>query len=65
MTGPAPVIVSVTANNGGAAPVVAGPTRIGEGQWEYVLDAESSAAKLTVVTGSGQTFELKTRPGCG
>lgn len=67
-SGQAPTITSVTLGNGKPAPVALGPTNIGPGQWQYVLDAElSNPSKLTVnykLAGTPGSIDLKTTNKC-
>ena len=66
-TADAPLAVTVVLNNGKTATIVAGPTPVAPGEWEYVLDAQSSPSRLTVAvtlaTGT-QTLSVKASPHC-
>lgn len=63
-----PEWVEVVLNNGKPAPVVAGPTPTAPGQWEYVLDAQSSPSTLTVTVKVAnrppETLTVKASPHC-
>lgn len=60
-----PVIAQVTQNNGKTPLVVAGPTPLGGGSWEWVLDADSSPSSLTVTIVGYPTVVVPASPHCG
>lgn len=59
-----PVIEYVVLNNGDTPAVVAGPTMIAVNTWEWVLDAESSASKITVKLLGYNQIVVKAKPHC-
>lgn len=67
-TAEAPYGITVTLSNGKPALVVAGPTPVAPGVWEYVLDAGSSPSTLTVIVGlangTTETLTVKASPHC-
>lgn len=68
-TAPAPALISVVLGNGQEAVLLAGPTAISAGLWEYVVDAASSPSTITLTytigTGATQTATIPARPNCG
>lgn len=68
-TAPAPVLSSVVLGNGTSATLVAGPTSVGTGVWEYVVDAASSPSTMTLTytidSGETRTATIPARPNCG
>ncbi|MGO1166317.1 MAG: hypothetical protein ACTMHL_06845 [Janibacter sp.] len=69
-TAPAPTLQTVTLGNGKAGTIVAGPTSLGEGLWEYVVDASASPSSLILTytfaaDGVTQTATIPARPKCG
>lgn len=68
-TAPAPNLVSAVLGNGQSASIVAGPTALGPGLWEYVLDAGSSPSSITITytigDGETRTATVPARPHCG
>lgn len=68
-TAPAPDLLSAVLGNGQVATIVAGPTALGEGLWEYVLDAASSPSTITLTytigAGETKTATIPASPHCG
>lgn len=59
-----PVIASITQNNGKVPDVVAGPTPLGGGSWEWVLDATSSPSSLIVTLLGYPMVTIPASPHC-
>ena len=69
-TAPSPTLQTVTLGNGKSGTIIAGPTSLGEGLWEYVVDASSSPSSLILTytfapDGATQTATIPARPNCG
>ena len=66
---PAPVLVSAVLGNGQTAAIVGGPTSLGSGLWEYVVDAGASPSTITLTytigSGETQTVTVPASPHCG
>lgn len=59
-----PIIASITQNNGKVPDVVAGPTPLSPGSWEWVLDATSSPSSLTVTIVGYPPVVIPASPHC-
>lgn len=65
----APDLISVTLGNGKAGTLLAGPTAVAPGVWEYAIQAQSSPSSLvvgyTIDGGAVQLATIQASPHCG